>query len=168
MEDDNKAILERAADSCRTLDDIRCRLYTIQKQLAKHRIESDHSFQDASTRAGKSKAMTALLHEAYTLQFQIATLLSSTEEPIPERQRRRPRQTAATSISTNTTTLPAEGQQQPQTISTTHTDNNSTSNKADAESIPESMVQPAQATIVATQQTSDTAETSTKDTPLVV
>lgn len=30
--------------------------------------------------------MTGLLHEAYSLQFQISTLLAATEEPIPERQ----------------------------------------------------------------------------------
>ena len=31
--------------------------------------------------------MMGLLNEAYTLQFQISTLLAATEEPIPERQR---------------------------------------------------------------------------------
>ncbi|KAF9174439.1 hypothetical protein BGX21_011215 [Mortierella sp. AD011] len=35
----------------------------------------------------QDEALTALLHEAYTLQFQISTLLAATEEPIPERQR---------------------------------------------------------------------------------
>ncbi|KAF8924768.1 hypothetical protein BGZ52_007781, partial [Haplosporangium bisporale] len=55
--------------------------------------------------ANKDKAMTALLNEAYTLQFQIATLLASTEEPIPERQRRRPKQAQASSTPTIATTI---------------------------------------------------------------
>ncbi|KAG0037720.1 hypothetical protein BGZ82_001972 [Podila clonocystis] len=103
MTDDNQVILDRAADSCRALDDIRYRLYTIQKQLAQARTQSGG--------AGKEKAMTALLHEAYTLQFQIATLLASTEEPIPERQRRRPKsaQTSATAAEGATTTRTIEG-----------------------------------------------------------
>lgn len=40
MTDDNQVILDRAADSCRALDDIRNKLYTIQKQLAQARSQS--------------------------------------------------------------------------------------------------------------------------------
>lgn len=40
MTDDNQVILDRAADSCRALDDIRYKLYTIQNQLAQARTQS--------------------------------------------------------------------------------------------------------------------------------
>ncbi|KAG0085567.1 hypothetical protein BGZ93_007217 [Podila epicladia] len=91
MTEDNQVILDRAADSCRALDDIRYKLYTIQKQLVQVRTQSGGAQQNTLSKTNKEKAKTALLHEAYTLQFQIATLLASTEEPIPERQRRRPK-----------------------------------------------------------------------------
>ncbi|KFH64973.1 hypothetical protein MVEG_09701 [Podila verticillata NRRL 6337] len=106
MTDDNQVILDRAADSCRALDDIRYKLYTIQNQLAQARTQSGGTQQQGTlSKANKDKAMTALLNEAYTLQFQIATLLASTEEPIPERQRRRPKQAQASSTPTIATTI---------------------------------------------------------------
>ncbi|KAF9211904.1 hypothetical protein BGZ59_007461 [Podila verticillata] len=106
MTDDNQVILARAADSCRALDDIRYKLYTIQNQLAQARSQSGGTQQQGTlSKANKDKAMTALLNEAYTLQFQIATLLASTEEPIPERQRRRPKQAQASSTPTIATTI---------------------------------------------------------------
>ncbi|KAF9960520.1 hypothetical protein BGZ72_006745 [Mortierella alpina] len=87
---DNQLILQRAADSCRSLDDLRFRLRCIQKQLANSRkARSPPSELDPSTHQRKpnDEVLMGLLQEAYTLQFQISTLLSATEEPIPERQK---------------------------------------------------------------------------------
>ncbi|CAO3563050.1 unnamed protein product [Mortierella alpina] len=88
---DNQLILQRAADSCQSLDDLRLRLHCIQKQLAKARklrpspseLESSHPHQPKPN----DEVLLGLLQEAYALQFQISLLLSATEEPIPERQR---------------------------------------------------------------------------------
>ncbi|KAF9363639.1 hypothetical protein BGX34_003681 [Mortierella sp. NVP85] len=84
---DNQLILQRAADSCRDLDDLRYRLHAIQKRLAKIREHPPASSAAADGHIARDEVLTGLLHEAYTLQFQISTLLSATEEPIPERQR---------------------------------------------------------------------------------
>ncbi|KAF8938730.1 hypothetical protein BGZ58_000257 [Dissophora ornata] len=90
---DNQLILQRAADSCRALDDLRYRLHSIQKRLANTRKQPLSSTApsistDASaTPIARDEVLTQLLHEAYVLQFQISTLLAATEEPIPERER---------------------------------------------------------------------------------
>ncbi|KAF9283360.1 hypothetical protein BGZ68_005388 [Mortierella alpina] len=88
---DNQLILQRAADSCRSLDDLRLRLRSIQKQLAASRKRSQSPSElESSHRPTKpnDEILLGLLQEAYTLQFQISILLSATEEPIPERQRK--------------------------------------------------------------------------------
>ncbi|GJJ75340.1 hypothetical protein EMPS_07698 [Entomortierella parvispora] len=84
---DNQLILQRAADSCRALDDLRMKLHKIQGQLAAHRMSTAPGAAQGSEAIIQEGAWTALLQEAYLLQFQISTLLSATEEPIPERQR---------------------------------------------------------------------------------
>ncbi|KAF9326761.1 hypothetical protein BG006_009838 [Podila minutissima] len=154
MTDDNQVILDRAADSCRALDDIRYKLYTIQKQLAQARTQSGGAQQDTLSKTCKEKAMTALLHEAYTLQFQIATLLTSTEEPIPERQRRRPK-SAQTPTTTTTGAM---------TTTTTTADGGLTA----AESIPSIVATEQQQSFVTGQEIFDTTMASQVETDVVV
>ncbi|KAF9579022.1 hypothetical protein BGW38_004901 [Lunasporangiospora selenospora] len=81
---DNQLILQRAADSCQALDQLRYRLRLVQKRLVQARKDPQHS----PVSAGQEVELTDLLNEAYTLQFQISLILNATEEPIPERQRR--------------------------------------------------------------------------------
>ncbi|KAG0370725.1 hypothetical protein BC939DRAFT_441169 [Gamsiella multidivaricata] len=88
---DNQLILQRATNSCGALDDLRYRLHTIQKRLAKSREQRPLSASSTSTGSPEAptrdETLAELLQEAYTLQFQISILLAATEEPIPERQR---------------------------------------------------------------------------------
>ncbi|KAG0361168.1 hypothetical protein BG005_008982 [Podila minutissima] len=161
MTDDNQVILDRAADSCRALDDIRYKLYTIQKQLAQARAQSGGAQQDTLSKTSKEKAMTALLHEAYTLQFQIATLLASTEEPIPERQRRQPKSartpttTTTGALTTTTTTI---------TTTTTTTDGGLTG----AESIPSIVATEQQQPFVTGEEIFDSTMASQVETDVIV
>ncbi|KAG0308408.1 hypothetical protein BGZ97_013386 [Linnemannia gamsii] len=82
---DNHLVLRRATESCKTLDSLRYKLHSLQKKIAKAR--TTHSSTTPLTPATQDQVMSGLLNEAYTLQFQISTLLAATEEPIPERQR---------------------------------------------------------------------------------
>ncbi|KAF9321341.1 hypothetical protein BGZ91_004543 [Linnemannia elongata] len=82
---DNCLVLRRATESCKTLDSLRYKLHTLQKKIAKAR--TTHTSTTPLTPATQDQVMMGLLNEAYTLQFQISTLLAATEEPIPERQR---------------------------------------------------------------------------------
>ncbi|KAG0296967.1 hypothetical protein BGZ96_008003 [Linnemannia gamsii] len=82
---DNRLVLLRATESCKTLDSLRYKLHTLQKKIAKAR--TNHHSTTPLTPATQDQVMTGLLNEAYTLQFQISTVLAATEEPIPERQR---------------------------------------------------------------------------------
>lgn len=82
---DNQLILQRATDACKDLDELRYRLHSIQKRLAKSREQP--SAPPIAGSLARDEVLTGLLHEAYSLQFQISTLLAATEEPIPERQR---------------------------------------------------------------------------------
>ncbi|KAG0050312.1 hypothetical protein BGZ83_004893 [Gryganskiella cystojenkinii] len=91
---DNQLILQRAADSCRALDDLRLKLHSIQAKLASHRNNST-VIPPGPEAAIQESTWTALLQEAYLLQFQISTLLAATEEPIPERQKVTAKSTAA-------------------------------------------------------------------------
>ncbi|KAF9897817.1 hypothetical protein BX616_004934 [Lobosporangium transversale] len=89
---DNQMILQRAAETCRDLDDLRYQLHSIQKRLVKARqLPRNNPPQPKPSLplqpAVRDDVLMALLNEAYTLQFQISTLLAATEEPIPERQR---------------------------------------------------------------------------------
>ncbi|KAI1318844.1 hypothetical protein EDD11_005690 [Mortierella claussenii] len=89
---DNQLIIQRAADTCRVLDDLRHQLHTIQKKLARARTPSANHDSQAMRNpplqtTARDELMASLLNEAYTLQFQISTLLAATEEPILERQR---------------------------------------------------------------------------------
>ncbi|KAF9975626.1 hypothetical protein BGZ73_000640 [Actinomortierella ambigua] len=80
---DNRLILERAALGCQTIDDLRYQLRQIQKRLAETRASQPPHEQPNEV---QKKALGELLQEAYTLQFQLSTLLAASEEPIPERQ----------------------------------------------------------------------------------
>ncbi|KAF9108947.1 hypothetical protein BGX29_000035 [Mortierella sp. GBA35] len=85
---DNRLVLRRAADTCKTLDNLRYKLHILQKKLAKARANpSNTTTTTTASPATQDQVMTGLLNEAYALQFQISTLLAATEEPIPERQR---------------------------------------------------------------------------------
>ncbi|KAF9162367.1 hypothetical protein DFQ27_002135 [Actinomortierella ambigua] len=80
---DNRLILERAAVACQTIDDLRYRLRQIQKRLAQIRALQPSS---EPPNEAQKQVLGDLLQEAYTLQFQLSTLLAASEEPIPERQ----------------------------------------------------------------------------------
>lgn len=62
MTDDNQVILDRAADSCRALDDIRYKLYTIQKQLAQARTQSAEAQQDTLSKVHAQTTPTPVSH----------------------------------------------------------------------------------------------------------
>ncbi|KAF9155057.1 hypothetical protein BG015_011195 [Linnemannia schmuckeri] len=82
---DNRLVLRRATETCKTLDSLRYKLHILQKKIAKAR--TTHPSTTPLTPATQDQVMTGLLNEACTLQFQISVLLAATEEPIPERQR---------------------------------------------------------------------------------
>ncbi|KAG0232537.1 hypothetical protein BGW41_001852 [Actinomortierella wolfii] len=80
---DNRLILERAALACQTIDDLRYQLRRIQKRFAQVRALQPANEQPSEA---QKQVLADLLQEAYTLQFQLSTLLAASEEPIPERQ----------------------------------------------------------------------------------
>ncbi|KAF9904145.1 hypothetical protein EC991_002980 [Linnemannia zychae] len=85
-EPENTLVLRRATEACKTLDSLRYKLHSLQKKIAKARTHPSTATTSRNP-VMQDQVMTGLLNEAYTLQFQISTLLSATEEPIPERQR---------------------------------------------------------------------------------
>ncbi|KAF9132889.1 hypothetical protein BGW39_011075 [Mortierella sp. 14UC] len=86
-EPENILVLRRATEACKTLDSLRYKLHSLQKKIAKARTHPSTTIIAGRSPVTQDQVMTGLLNEAYTLQFQISTLLAATEEPIPERQR---------------------------------------------------------------------------------
>lgn len=81
MTDDNQVILDRAADSCRALDDIRYKLYTIQKQLAQARAQSGGAQQDTLSKVYTDNTSTnpsieeTHIQQGVLVERQVLTLL---------------------------------------------------------------------------------------------
>ncbi|KAF9933743.1 hypothetical protein FBU30_004544 [Linnemannia zychae] len=84
---DNRLVLQRATEACKTLDSLRYKLHILQKKIAKARTLPSATTTTNTSTTTQDQIMLGLLNEAFALQFQISTLLASTEEPIPERQR---------------------------------------------------------------------------------